>query len=145
MSVLLCSVLTVMEVIIPHLVVLWQLQTLPVSQSSGSRSGTQAHRCPESQEFICMSWNKGQCTYPGTCSFRHIHATCRQWHMAKDCPSTPDTSEFSSQVNIAHLRFQLHPASRFHHLLFIFDCVGIHFVAFPLTLYYAYYFLIFHF
>ena len=37
---------------------------------------------------ICNSWNAGRCIYPGTCSFRHICATCRQCHPARDCRGT---------------------------------------------------------
>ena len=33
-------------------------------------------RRPESLQRICISWNKGQCTFPGNCVFRHICATC---------------------------------------------------------------------
>ena len=51
------------------------------------------HR-PESLSRICASWNKGTCIFPGTCSYRHICATCRGPHMARDCPATPETSEF---------------------------------------------------
>ena len=32
-------------------------------------------RCPESLLHICISWNKGYCTYPGMCMYKHICAT----------------------------------------------------------------------
>ena len=35
---------------------------------------------------ICMSWNKGSCTYPGQCSYRHVCAVCQLQHKARDCP-----------------------------------------------------------
>ena len=58
------------------------------------RFRTQPPRRPESLQRICVSWNKGSCVYPGTCSFQHICATCHQRHMAKDCGSTPSDSEY---------------------------------------------------
>ena len=39
-------------------------------------------RHPESLLGICVSWNKGRCVYPGTCTFRHVCVTCHQNHMA---------------------------------------------------------------
>ena len=41
---------------------------------------------PETLERICVSWNRGICMFPGTCSFRHVCATCRErGHKAQDC------------------------------------------------------------
>jgi hypothetical protein len=37
---------------------------------------------------ICMSWNRGKCTYPGACTFRHVCSQCYQLHRACDCPSS---------------------------------------------------------
>ena len=51
-------------------------------------------RQPESMMNICVSWNKGHCTFPGTCRFRHACATCQQPHMARDCVATPAHSEY---------------------------------------------------
>ena len=61
---------------------------------AASRAAAGSVRRPESLEFICVSWNKGNCSFPGSCSCRHICATCHHWHMPKDCPSTPPTSEY---------------------------------------------------
>ena len=44
------------------------------------------------KQSICMSWNKGACIFPASCSYRHICATCQLQHKAKDCPHTPDSS-----------------------------------------------------
>ena len=44
----------------------------------------QFRRCPESELSIFVSWNKGNCIYPGTCNYRHICATGHQQHMARD-------------------------------------------------------------
>ena len=43
---------------------------------------------------ICSSWNAGRCIYPGTCSFRHVCATCGQHHKAHDCDETPSGSPY---------------------------------------------------
>ena len=52
-------------------------------------------RCqPESMTNICVSWNKGYCTFPGTCRFRHACTTCQQPHMARDCAATPTHLEY---------------------------------------------------
>ena len=39
-----------------------------------------------------ISWNRGRCLYPGTCTFRHACNICQQSHMSKDCPSLPTSS-----------------------------------------------------
>ena len=51
-------------------------------------------RQPESMMNICVSWNKGHCTFLGKCRFRHACATCQQPHMARDCVATPAHSEY---------------------------------------------------
>ena len=39
----------------------------------------------ETLERICVSWNRGHCTFPA-CKFRHVCAACKQrGHRAKDC------------------------------------------------------------
>ena len=43
---------------------------------------------------ICFSWNMGTCVYPGTCSYRHVCATCQRRHQARDCPETPEESQY---------------------------------------------------
>ena len=65
-------------------------------QLQASRRSRQNSRIrPETLERICVSWNKGRCVYPGTCTFRHHCATCRQSrHMARDCADTPEDSEY---------------------------------------------------
>ncbi len=59
-----------------------------------ARLRLQPRRRPESLLRICISWNKGRCAYLGTCSFRHVCATCQQRHMVRDCSDTPDDSEY---------------------------------------------------
>ena len=44
-------------------------------------------RAPASKR-ICLSWNRGKCTFPGACNFQHICATCRGQHPAHNCPHT---------------------------------------------------------
>ena len=41
---------------------------------------------------ICISWNKGACIFPSSCSYRHVCANCQLQHKAKDCPRTPESS-----------------------------------------------------
>ena len=43
---------------------------------------------------ICISWNKGNCIFPGQCSYRHVCATCQLPHKARDCVKTPITSVY---------------------------------------------------
>ena len=50
------------------------------------------HR-PESLEFICVSWNKENCSFPGSCSYRHMCYLSSSAH-GQDRPSTPSTSEY---------------------------------------------------
>ena len=52
---------------------------------------------PETLERICVSWNKGRCSFP-SCNFRHICATCKKrGHRAKDCEETPCESPYKLQ------------------------------------------------
>ena len=51
---------------------------------------------PETLERICVSWNKGRCSFPA-CNFRHVCATCKKReHRAKDCEGTPADSAYKS-------------------------------------------------
>ena len=51
-------------------------------------------RPPRPLVRICASWNQGACIYPGTCTYRHICATCRQSHRARNCLDTPADSPY---------------------------------------------------
>ena len=45
----------------------------------------------ETLERICVSWNKGRCSFP-SCRFRHICATCNlqaAWSQGKGVPADP--------------------------------------------------------
>ena len=46
---------------------------------------------------ICISWNKGNCVFPGKCTFRHACAICQLPHRARDCPQTPDSSVYKQR------------------------------------------------
>lgn len=71
-----------------------QLQTLPVAVSSAAPAAIyRPPKRPETLQRICVSWNKGTCARP-QCSFRHICATCRKAHKARECPDTPADSEY---------------------------------------------------
>lgn len=50
---------------------------------------------------ICNSWNSGGCIFPGTCTFRHVCATCGLRHRARDCPDTPADSSFKRRSDAA--------------------------------------------
>ena len=65
-----------------------------VNDQQRSKRQPNQRRRPESLLNICVSWNKGQCIYPGTCNYRHVCATCHLLHKAKDCPDTPEGSEY---------------------------------------------------
>lgn len=56
---------------------------LPSPQStpgSPSQQGGPMRRTtrPETMERICVSWNRGRCSFP-SCSFRHICTMCQCW------------------------------------------------------------------
>ena len=42
------------------------------------------------QMNVCHSWNKGDCSHPGQCMYRHVCAICQQAHRATDCGKTSD-------------------------------------------------------
>ncbi len=73
-------------------------------------------RRPESLAGICVSWNKGRCSFPNFCKYRHVCATCQQYHMARDCATTPADSEYKI-VGQYPVRGQPTPYSRPRHLL----------------------------
>ena len=73
---------------------------------SRSKPPYQFRKRPETSIGICVSWNKGKCSYPNTCRFRHICATCNQQHMARDCVSTPGNSEYRSNTQLALAPYQ---------------------------------------
>ena len=52
---------------------------------------------------ICNSWNDGACTYPGTCSYRHVCSKYfRSSHQAKDCRAVArPRSSTSSGLSVA--------------------------------------------
>ena len=68
----------------------------PPGQPSPTQQGGPIRRPvrPETLERICVSWNRGRCSYP-SCNFRHICATCkRRGHKAKECEETPQDSHY---------------------------------------------------
>ena len=48
---------------------------------------SQPWTAPRRQSLICSSWNKGSCSFPGTCSYRHVCFNCFGNHKVKDCTS----------------------------------------------------------
>ena len=69
-----------------------QPMTTTSSQDNAGRVQDSRSRSQRPFARICASWNRGNCAYPGACTFRHICATCRLPHRAKDCPDTPAES-----------------------------------------------------
>ena len=78
-----------------------EVQFLTSPRAGGLAGGTA--RRPVSQETrdrICISWNRGRCTFP-SCRFRHILcATCKlRGHKAKDCQQTPAESLYKAHAS----------------------------------------------
>ncbi len=75
-----------------------------VATTSGVRTRTHSQaRRQETMPRICISWNRGACSYPG-CTFRHICATCTEPHMAKNCPLTPEGSDYKRVARLLRYR-----------------------------------------
>ena len=61
---------------------------VPVSQQIpflGRHTKFQMRRQSSASDNICISWNKGDCIYPGSCTYCHLCAICFQRHRARDC------------------------------------------------------------
>lgn len=56
-----------------------------------------SRRNTPSRQGICISWNRGRCIFPNTCTYRHTCATCQQRHQARSCPETPQDSWFKRE------------------------------------------------
>ena len=48
---------------------------------------------------VCLLWNRGKCTFPGTCVFGHSCAVCEGRHQATDCPHIPTDSPFREPIH----------------------------------------------
>lgn len=68
-------------------------QTPPQGPHLGGR-----RRAPSSGYTICSSWNKGACTYPGSCAFRHVCSVCYKRHKACDCKEAGNDAPRGHQV-----------------------------------------------
>ena len=68
----------------------------PSGSSRGQRRA-QGQRRPAQYAPICSSWNNGACIYPGSCSFRHVCASCFGDHRARDC--SEDAGSTSDRQN----------------------------------------------
>ena len=91
-----------------HLTPVTTSPSLTSSLAMTVRSRVQFRQRPESLAGICVSWNKGNCSFPNTCKYRHICATCQQHHMAWDCVTTPRDSEYK---NVGHYLARGKPTS----------------------------------
>jgi len=68
--------------------------TLPLCPTIPGATARRTVR-PETLERICASWNKGRCAFPGSCTFKHVCATChRCGHGAQECEEIPDSSPY---------------------------------------------------
>ena len=62
-----------------------QPASAPVPVSGSPAPGPARKPRQETLDRICVSWNRGRCTFPA-CKFRHICAVCKvRGHRAKDC------------------------------------------------------------
>ena len=84
-----------------------QLRPATYSRKGKHPAPSSAHvsdYCPDTQIpqapvcRICISWNRGQCTLPGTCSYTHVCLTCNsRSHRACDCAMTPPDSVYKKR------------------------------------------------
>ncbi len=51
-------------------------------------------RRPETALQICASWNRGSCSFSGTCSYRHACGYCQLGHRGKECLTAPEGSVY---------------------------------------------------
>ena len=68
--------------------------------NQGASPGYYSSGSKRRQEFprnIFMSWNRGSCTYPGQCSYRHVCVMCQLQHKARDYPQVHVTGHWSSR------------------------------------------------
>lgn len=80
----------------PHESVPAQSQSPRPPAAAVSAPGPMRRPRPETIERICVSWNRGRCTFPA-CKFRHICAVYKEkGHRAKDCQT--DSSYRSAQA-----------------------------------------------
>ena len=61
------------------------IQQPVLSSSSRPQGRPPLPRRPGRQPPVCMSWNKGACVYPGTCTYRHVCSICSHPHRSRDC------------------------------------------------------------
>ena len=73
----------------------------PTNQDASNRPQDVRSRPQRQLARICSSWNRGNCAYPGTCTFRHVCVTCRLPHRVKDCPDTPADSPWKRNSRTA--------------------------------------------
>ena len=87
-----------------------QPQNVPTAAPSGP-----SRRRQGASQNVCISWNQGDCVFPGQCRYLHTCATCQLAHKAKDCPRMPDTS-------IYKLRQRQRPPIRWTALIVTMNC-----------------------
>ena len=58
-------------------------------------------RAAVASHSLCISWNRGRCIFPSTCTFRHVCSICFHPHPAIDCPSKANRPQPRSVVTAA--------------------------------------------
>lgn len=49
---------------------------------------------------LCISWNRGSCRFPSSCTFRHVCSECYQSHPAVQCPSKGNRGPIQGQQRV---------------------------------------------
>lgn len=60
---------------------------VPANPVTAFRRPVRPPRRPETGLVICASWNRGSCSFPGTCTYRHICSSCQLTHKRIECPT----------------------------------------------------------
>ncbi len=66
----------------------------PANSVTAPRRAIRPFRRPETALTICASWNRGACSFPGTCTYRHVCGYCQFAHRGIECPTAPEGSEY---------------------------------------------------
>ena len=67
---------------------------LPAHYTPAVRRTFRPPRRPETTLTICGSWNRGTCSFPGSCTYRHVCGYCQLDHKGIECPTAPEGSEY---------------------------------------------------
>ena len=79
------------------------VRPLPDSLRSVDRRPQRPQRRPETILGICASWNRGNCAFPGSCTYKHVCAVCQLDHQGIECPDAPEGSPYR-RIQLARQR-----------------------------------------